>query len=243
VSTLDFTFVGTGNAFAAGGLCWNGFVVDQKYLFEAPPQALMSLNQLDIDPNGLEAVIISHHHGDHFIGLPFLLLHWKHRGRTGPVRVVGPPRTEEYARDICSRVYPGTFEFNYPIEWVELDAGETTQVADLSLEAVEVQHDERLVLNLGYACRLGDRTFAYTGDSGFCDAVVDLARDTDVLVSECSSLRSTYPTHMNLEFDMPRLREAMRSDAELVLTHLDPRVTAEGLHSTRVAADGETYRL
>lgn len=36
---LEFTFIGTGNAFVPGGLCWNGFLVDRRVLFEAPPQA------------------------------------------------------------------------------------------------------------------------------------------------------------------------------------------------------------
>ena len=45
----------TGNAFVREGACWNGFVANGRYLFEAPPQALMSLNRLGIDPNAPES--------------------------------------------------------------------------------------------------------------------------------------------------------------------------------------------
>ena len=56
---LELQFIGTGNAFAPGGLCWNGFVVNGRFLFEAPPQALQSLNLMGIDPNGLDAVVLN----------------------------------------------------------------------------------------------------------------------------------------------------------------------------------------
>lgn len=38
MADLDLRFIGTGNAFAPGGLCWNGFVLEGRYLFEAPPR-------------------------------------------------------------------------------------------------------------------------------------------------------------------------------------------------------------
>ena len=41
---MEIKFIGTSNAFASGGLCWNGFVVDDRILFETPPQVLMSLH-------------------------------------------------------------------------------------------------------------------------------------------------------------------------------------------------------
>ena len=191
---LELTFIGTGNAFAPGGLCWNGFLANRRYLFEAPPQALMALHRVDVDPNAVEAVVLSHHHGDHFLGLPFLLLHWKHRGRETPVTIVGPPETERLAREIGETVYPGLFESDFGIEWRELVAGDSATVGDLTVEAVAVEHDDRLSLNLGYHARLGRRArFAYTGDTRRCDAVLDLAREADVLVAECASRDIAHP--------------------------------------------------
>ncbi len=101
---LELTFIGSGNAFVREGACWNGFVANGRYLFEAPPQALMALNRLGIDPNAIDAVVLSHHHGDHLLGLPFLLLHWKYLGRTTPVTVIGRPRPRTWsARSVAAR--------------------------------------------------------------------------------------------------------------------------------------------
>jgi hypothetical protein len=44
MSGINLTFIGSGNAFAPAGLCWIGFLVNGKYLFETPPSALMAIN-------------------------------------------------------------------------------------------------------------------------------------------------------------------------------------------------------
>jgi ribonuclease BN (tRNA processing enzyme) len=241
---LDLTFIGTGNAFAPGGLCWNGFVANRKYLFEAPPQALMSLNRLGIDPNELEAVILSHHHGDHFLGLPFLLLHWKHIGRTRPLRIIGPRGTQALTRKICEDVYPGLLDPpRFELEWVDAEPGIRITAGELAMEPVPVKHDPLLNQTLGYQCELGGRRFGYTGDSAMCEAVLGLARHSEVLVSECASRDSRFPMHMNLIDDMPRLRQTLALDATLVMTHLGPKVDLNGLTKTIVARDFETYHL
>jgi len=243
MADLDLRFIGTGNAFAPGGLCWNGFLAGRRYLFEAPPQALMSLNHLGVDANDLDAVVLSHHHGDHFLGLPFLILHWKYQGRTRPVRVIGPPGTEELARTICNSVYPGIFEIGFEIEWVTALPGVALRIGALELEPVAVEHDTRLSLSLGYAATLDGRRFAYTGDSAYCDAVADLARHSEVLVSECASRDQFIPIHMNLTDDMPRVRAALDPESTLILTHLGPGIESTDVPNTIVARDYESYRF
>lgn len=240
---LRLTFIGSGNAFSPAGLCCNGFLVNERFLFEAPPQALSSLNTVGIDPNELDAVIVSHHHGDHFLGLPFLLLHWKWQGRTKPVRIVGPKNTERLGKDIAETVFPGVLDGGYDIEWIEAHAGQPIMLDGLELEAVDMEHDEELSAALGYACRVHGRRLAYTGDTRLCDAVFDLAGATEVLVSECASRDLRIPIHMNLVDDMPHVRAALPADSQLILSHLSPDVDDGGLPNTRIAQDFETYRF
>ncbi len=243
MADLEFQFIGTGNAFAPGGLCWNGFLLNRRYLFEAPPQALQTLNSLKFKANDIDAVVLSHHHGDHFLGLPFLILEWKYSRRGRPIRIIGPVGTKELAHDIFSKVYPGLFEGSLEIEWEEVAAGGRTTLGDLELEAHPVLHDHRLSATLGFAASAGGRKFAYTGDSAMCDAVLDLARHGEVLISECASRADRVPVHMNLVDDMPKLRAAMDPEATLLLTHLGANIDPEGLAKTTLAKDFETYRF
>ncbi len=243
MSELTLSFVGTGNAFAPGGLCWNGFLVNGRYLFEAPPQALMSLRHEGLDPNDLDAVIVSHHHADHFLGLPFLFLYWKYQGRTRPVKVVGPPETKDVMEQVTERTYPSLFEASYEVEWVVAEPGKDLRLNGLQIQPVAVKHDNKLNMSLGYACALNGKRFGYTGDTAICDGVLDLARHSQVLVSECASRSGNVPIHMNLVDDMPVVRAAMGGDSTLLLTHIDSDVDSNGLPNTLVARDHETYRF
>lgn len=241
---LRLTFIGSGNAFSPAGLCCNGFIVNDRFLFDAPPQALSSLNHLGRDANDLDAVIISHHHGDHFLGLPFLLLHWRWRGRTKPVRVIGPRGTEALGRDIAEKVFPGVLSgLAYDLEWQDLEAGRPALLNGLEIEAYQMDHDEGLSLCLGYQCQADGRRFSYTGDTVLCDSVFDLAKGVELMVSECASRDARIPVHMNLVDDIPLVRAALPSTAELILTHIAPDVDTNGLPNTRVAQDFETYRF
>ena len=123
MNELEFAFIGTGNAWVSEGQCWNGFLVNDKYLFETPPSAFMALQKMGTALNDIEAVVLSHHHGDHFLGLPFLLLYWKHFGRTKPVDIIGPPETELIAHMISDRTYSGIFETKYDLNWVVAQPG------------------------------------------------------------------------------------------------------------------------
>ncbi len=240
---LDLRFIGTGNAFAPGGLCWNGFLLDGRFLFEAPPQALQSLNRMGIDANDLDAVVLSHHHGDHFLGLPFLFLQWKYGKRTRPIRIIGPAGTKDITLDIGRQVYPGLLDTTFEVEWDEVRGGGRTGASGLDIEAVDVQHDRRLSGTHGYSLSLDGRRIAYTGDSALCDSVLDLARTSEALVSECASVDEVVDVHMNLRDDMPRVRAAMKPGAPLILTHLGPGVTTGGLADTIVAEDFGAYRI
>lgn len=243
MADLALTFIGSGNTFAPGGLCWNGFVVDGKHLFEAPPTALMALNRLSIDPNEIETVVISHHHGDHILGIPFLLLHWKFFGRTKPVRIIGPRGTRDLAMSITQSVYPGTAEASLPIEWVEALPGQSMTAGGIEIETLAMKHDERLADCLGFLCRYRGATIGYTGDTAMCDSVRDLARQSDLLVSECATRDEVIPVHMNLFDDIPVVRGLLRAEAPLLLTHLSPGVDGAGLANTYVAEDFKTYRF
>ncbi len=243
MSELSLSFVGTGNAFAPGGLCWNGFLVNGRYLFEAPPQALMSLRHEGVEPNDLDAVIVSHHHADHFLGLPFLLLYWKYQGRTRPVKIVGPPETKQVMEQVTERTYPSLFEIEYEIEWVVAEPGKDLCLGELQVHPVAVKHDDKLNVSLGFACALNGKRFGYTGDTAICDGVLDLARHSQVLVSECASRAGNVPIHMNLVDDMPLVRAAMAADSTLLLTHIDSDVDSNGLPNTLVAKDYQTYHF
>src|SRR5262245_11950571 len=91
---IEILFLGTGSPASYEGRALSSFVVDGRYLFDAGPMALQQLKRARVDPNGVQAILISHFHADHFFGLPFLLLEYWASGREKELRIIGPPGIE-----------------------------------------------------------------------------------------------------------------------------------------------------
>jgi ribonuclease BN (tRNA processing enzyme) len=63
-------------------------------LLDCGPTNLPALKQASFTQNDVDVVLRSHHHGDHFAGLPFLILHDCYVGpREKTLRVLGPEGT------------------------------------------------------------------------------------------------------------------------------------------------------
>lgn len=218
---LELLFLGSGNAFAPARY-WSGFLANGRYLFDAPPTALPHLKKLGRSPDDVQAVFISHFHGDHFFGLPFLLLEYSIISqRTEPLWVVGPPQIEERLRAITDAGFPGVFARPQPYEvrCIEASDGGRGEVAGAMFEAAAVDHVDELDA-FAYRVQIDGRTIAYSGDAVMSDRLVRLAQGTDVFVLECSCWNGTCGPHLSPD-DVRALRKAVSPSTAFVATHLD----------------------
>jgi len=154
-SPLDVAFLGSGNALARSR-CWSGFLLNRRYLFDTPPTALLSLNRLEADLAAIDTIFISHFHGDHFFGLPFLFLDYAHRTRRrSDLTLVGPPGLEERVERLMEIGYPRTFshEAGYRRLYAEVSDGAEGELNGLSFRAVGVEHGEGAMPCLGFGSR------------------------------------------------------------------------------------------
>src|SRR5262249_46224011 len=97
VASVRLRFLGSGDAFASGGRSHTCFLLDgglEPLLIDCGPTALVALKREHIDPASIGTVALSHLHGDHFGGLPWLVLDGQFADRTRPLLVGGPPGTE-----------------------------------------------------------------------------------------------------------------------------------------------------
>jgi len=236
---LELLFLGSGNGFAPGGRFYSSFLLNGRYLFDASPAALPQLRRAGAPPEAIDAVFISHFHGDHFLGLPFLLLDYAHVSRrTAPLTIVGPPGIEERLAAVSDATFPNLLhkERRYTIQYVEAADGGSGRVGDLSFVARRVQHAESLDC-FGYRVGIAGRALAYSGDTALCDALVALGEGTDVFVLECSCWESPCaPYHMAPD-DIRELRKRLGPKPAFVLTHLDAGDRDIGVENTLLASD------
>lgn len=119
--------VGTGDAFGSGGRlnsCFQLAVKGEQLLLDCGCSSLIGLQRCSIDPAGIDTVVVSHLHGDHFGGIPFLLLEAKFVSRRQrPLTLIGPPGLQQQVEAALEALYPGTIGagFRFPVNYRQLE--------------------------------------------------------------------------------------------------------------------------
>src|SRR5262249_39310047 len=112
---MRITMVGSGDAFGSGGRFQTCIALgpddgnaSSHTLIDCGATSVVALRQQGFDPNSIETVVVSHLQGDHFGGLPFLVLDGQFRRRTTDLTVVGPPGTGRRLADAMEVLYPNS---------------------------------------------------------------------------------------------------------------------------------------
>src|SRR5256885_5253601 len=94
-------FLGSGDALGSGGrfqTCIHVQAAGAQVLLDCGASSLVAMRRFGVDPQAIDAVVLSHLHGDHFGGVPFLILDAQFKRRTRPLTVAGPPGVEARVR-------------------------------------------------------------------------------------------------------------------------------------------------
>jgi ribonuclease BN (tRNA processing enzyme) len=245
--TVSLRVLGCGDAFGSGGRSHTSFFLDApdaKLLIDFGASALVAMHRLGIDPGVVDAVVLSHLHGDHFGGLPFLLLDAAFIScRSRPLIVAGPPGTDRRLRDAMDAMFPGhwTTPRRCALDFIELEDGRPISVAGATVTGYRVLHDSGAP---AFALRVasGGRTIAYSGDTAWTDRLLDAARGADLFLCEASSFEAPIPNHLTYQtVAANRDRFAAR---HIVLTHLgDDVLSQRDRLALDVAEDGQLFVL
>ena len=251
MSTVRVTFLGTGDAFFAGGRHQAAYLIESPVgsaagalLVDCGTTALASLNRQNLRPESIDTVFLSHLHGDHTAGLPFLFLYYIYiKPRSRSLRIIGPPGVETRVRLLFEAMYAETAAepLPFPTEFVEAKPHEEIRLDGVRLRPFPAIHQ----LNppsLGCEVEAGGKRIVYTGDSGWTEELVARTQGADLFICECSYFETRMDTHL----DYARIAENLdRFGAKrVVLTHLGQEVL-QRLHEAKIelAYDGLTVLL
>jgi ribonuclease BN (tRNA processing enzyme) len=237
---LDLLFLGAGNAFAAHGRAFNAFLLNGRYLCDVGPTVLGQLRRAGVNPGDIDVIFVSHFHGDHFFGLPFLCLDYWRQERQTDLYIVGPPGIEERSELLLDLAFPSlpSKPRVYRRRYIEVEDGLEAEAAGIQFTAAEVEHVPTLRC-YAYRAHLDGRTLVYSGDSRLCAGLLKLVPAAEVLVLECSSRGD--PVHLSIS-DVAEVRRQASKSAKTIVTHLDV-LHVEGLDGVLVADDLSRFRL
>ena len=225
---MRLTVLGCGDAFGSGGRFNTSFYLalndGRRIALDFGATSMVALHREGIDPDSLDAIIISHLHGDHFGGVPFLILYLQFKAeRDRPLTIAGPPGVGERVAE-ATRVFFGGAKgpWRFEINIVEITPGRIHEVAGLAVEAFPVVHGNVT----SQALRLDDgaRVLAFSGDTSWTDVLLEVARDADLFIMECYAIEGPCATHTDWPTLSAHLPEITAK--RVLLTHLNPTMLA-----------------
>lgn len=148
---ITITFLGTGSGvptlqrnLACVALQRDG----ELFLLDAGEAAQIGMRRAGLGWARLEAVLISHMHGDHVTGLPGIMMSLQMIGREAPLTVIGPPGIGAWIRCFRRALQTG---FSYEVHIIEADGpGVVRETPEYEIVCAPLDH--RLFC-LGYALR------------------------------------------------------------------------------------------
>lgn len=232
-------FLGSGDAFGAGGrlqTCISVRAGASHALLDCGASSLIAMKRLGVDPMSVDAVVVSHLHGDHFGGIPFMVLDAQFARRKRPLLVAGPPGTHERVRHAMDVLFPGSADARrgFELRFVELPPGAETAVGAVSVTGYEVIHASGAP---AYALRLAcaGKIVTYSGDTEWTEALVEAARGADLFICEAYCFEKAVKNH--LAYATLCRHRARLGCSRIILTHMSADMLGRQADVTDVMAD------
>jgi len=220
---MQVRFAGSGDAFGSGGrfqTCIRLAGAGQVLLVDCGATSLVALKSQRLDPNAVDAVAVTHLHGDHFGGLPFLILDGQFSRRSSPLLIAGPPGIRARLAEAMEALFPGSSRTprRFRVEVIELAPdGTPCELGAATVRGWEVDHACGAP-PLALRVELGGATFAYSGDTQWTPALLEVAREADLFAAEAYTFDR--PIRYHLDYQTLRAHLGEISAKRVMLTHM-----------------------
>ena len=245
--SITVTFVGSGDSFGSGGRFNTCILVDApgiRFCIDFGASSLIALERLGIPHNTIDTILLTHLHGDHCGGVPFLLVDAMLAAkRDRPLTIAGPPSTTERLKLVAAAMMPGMEVMvpKFPISYLDLPVLRGTEIGPLKLMTYPAVHTKE-THPTSLRVEVAGKVIAYTGDSEWTEHMPELADAADLFIAECYFFRKAVRFHLNYP-EIVKHRAEIRAK-RLVLTHLGREMLANlDKLPEECAHDGHSIRL
>jgi ribonuclease BN (tRNA processing enzyme) len=248
IASVNLTFLGTADAFHSGNRRSSSYLLrvgEAVIVVDCGPTTPLALKTVGTDPSHVHAILQTHFHGDHLLGLPMLLLHHQVLGGPpGGLKVYGPPGTRERVLKIYELVYERSAErlqeMPELVDWLSITANHPRQLplGAGTAQAFEVLHSPEAV---GYRVEVAGRTIVFTGDTRWDERLVEHTRGADLLVIDCTSLHTPIGDHLAYDEILEHADDL--GAQRIILSHLGQEVIDRAELELEMASDGLSLEL
>jgi ribonuclease Z len=259
--SIKVTLLGTGTPIPSKDRFGPSTLIEagaRKLLVDAGRGATIRLAQLDIPIGTIDALLLTHFHSDHTVGIPDVwLTGWleSHFGtRRSPFRVIGPRGAQAlmaglqtaYADDVKIRMKDEKLGAEgIAVQVQEFEGGGVVyNDGGVTVTAFEVDHGSEIKPAYGYCVQYAGRKAVISGDTRYNDNVVKHATGADLLIHEVAIARPellaeayiqrimahhTSPSEVGTVFALSRPRLAVYTHTVFLASKQVPPATVDDL--------------
>ena len=237
---MQLRFVGCGDAFGSGGrnnTCFHVTGERVNFLIDCGASSLPALKRQGVAQDDIDLVLVTHFHGDHFGGLPFLLLDAQFARRTRRLVIAGPEGIETRLAQVMEALFENSSKTRqrFDLDIVMLRPAATVRLGEVSVTPFPVVHGESGGPFLACRVEAEGRIIAYTADTEWTDTLIPVGRDADLLIAEAYTFDRPVKNHLSLKALEARLAEI--KPKRLILTHMSEDMLGRAV-PYEMASDG-----
>ena len=220
---MQLRFVGCGDALGSGGrynTCFHVTGERVNFLIDCGATSLPALKRHSIARDDIDLVLITHFHGDHFGGLPFLLLDAQFTRRARPLVIAGPEGIEARLAQVMEALFENSSKTRqrFDLSVVALSPEQTRSFGAVDVTPYPVVHGESGGPFLAYRIEAEGRVIAYSADTEWTETLIPLGRDADLFIAEAYTYDKVVKNHLSLTTLEAHLAEI--KPKRMVLTHM-----------------------
>src|SRR3989338_2484346 len=220
---MKLTVLGSGTAAPLLDRNCAGYIIEadgKKLLFDSGAGTIRRLLELRYDLFDIEDIFYTHLHNDHINDLGAIIWSNNYGGiRKKPLNLYGPLGFKKYFDTLVNKLLKPT-KINFKINVKELK-NSTIKVSNIKKKIHEIRHSTT-TKSIAYRIKHKNRTLVYAGDAEYCNEAIEIAKNADVLLIECS-----FPDNKKVKGHLtPSLAGRIASKAKvkrLILTHFYPQ--------------------
>jgi ribonuclease BN (tRNA processing enzyme) len=220
---MQLQFVGCGDALGSGGrynTCFHVTGESVNFLIDCGASSLPALKGLGIAREDIDLILITHFHGDHFGGLPFLLLDAQFTRRSRPLVIAGPLGIETRLTQVMEALFENSSKTKqrFDLSVVELTPDATRAFGSVKVTPYPVVHGESGGPFLAYRVEAEGRVIAYSADTEWTETLIPAAREADLFIAEAYTYDRIVKNHLSLKTLEAHLPDI--NAKRLILTHM-----------------------
>lgn len=219
---MRITFAGVGEAFDENLVNTSVLVEDNttSILLDCGFTAASAFWRTASSPLSLDGLYITHFHGDHYFGVPALLVRSVEERRTKPLTIMGQPGVAGQIRQLMDLAYPNTLsKAQFDINFLVCEPGNKVGLNDMMFSFALNDHS---MPSQSIRIDSGGKSVFYSGDGRPTPETQALAHECDLVIHESFSLDPDTPGHGTVDSSIKFAHEA--GAGQLALVHVQRMV-------------------